>query len=56
VNAPSFKRSSNLLLLEKHLAELPRQDIPGYIHWHISRAGLERDTFDPAASTKIPNP
>ena len=31
------------------LIELPRQDIPAYLHWHISRAGLEREIFDPAA-------
>ena len=32
------------------LIELPRQDIPAYLHWHISRAGLEREIFDPAAT------
>jgi len=32
------------------LIELPRQDIPSYLHWHISRAGLESDIFDPAAT------
>jgi type II secretory pathway predicted ATPase ExeA len=28
---------------------LPPEDIPAYLGWHISRAGLDRDVFDPAA-------
>lgn len=32
-----------------HLRPLPREDIAPYLHWHISRAGLERDIFAPAA-------
>lgn len=31
------------------LPELPREDISRYLNWHLSRAGLERDIFDPAA-------
>ena len=32
------------------LAPLPRGEIPAYLRWHVSRAGLERDVFDPAAT------
>ena len=31
------------------LGNLARQDIPAYLNWHVSRAGLERDIFAPAA-------
>lgn len=31
------------------LAPLPREDIASYLHWHVSRAGLERDIFAHAA-------
>jgi len=31
------------------LAPLAREDIPPYLNWQVSRAGLERDIFDPAA-------
>jgi len=31
------------------LAPLPREDIAAYLDWHVSRAGLERDIFAPAA-------
>ena len=31
------------------LAPLSRQDIAPYLNWQISRAGLERDIFEPAA-------
>jgi type II secretory pathway predicted ATPase ExeA len=31
------------------LAALAREDIAPYLNWHVSRAGLERDIFTPAA-------
>ena len=31
------------------LAPLARDDIAPYLNWHIARAGLERDIFEPAA-------
>jgi len=31
------------------LAPLPREDIAAYLDWHVSRAGLDRDIFAPAA-------
>lgn len=31
------------------LAALARDDIAPYLNWHIARAGLERDIFEPAA-------
>lgn len=31
------------------LSALPHQDIPAYLNWHISQAGLERDIFAPAS-------
>ena len=31
------------------LAALAREDIAPYLHWHVSRAGLDRDIFTPAA-------
>lgn len=31
------------------LAPLPRDDIAAYLNWHVSRAGLDRDIFVPAA-------
>lgn len=31
------------------LAALPREDIAAYLDWHVSRAGLDRDIFAPAA-------
>lgn len=31
------------------LAPLPRDDIAAYLNWHVSRAGLDRDIFTPAA-------
>lgn len=31
------------------LAKLEREEIPEYLRWHISRAGLERDIFEPAS-------
>lgn len=31
------------------LSALPRHDIPAYLNWHISQAGLDRDIFAPAA-------
>lgn len=31
------------------LAPLPREDIAPYLDWHVSRAGLDRDIFAPAA-------
>lgn len=31
------------------LAPLEREEIPEYLRWHISRAGLERDIFEPAS-------
>ena len=31
------------------LGNLPREDIPAYLNWHVSRAGLDRDIFAPAA-------
>ncbi len=31
------------------LAPLPREDITSYLHWHVSRAGLDRDIFAGAA-------
>jgi len=31
------------------LTPLPREDIAAYLNWHVSRAGLERDIFAPAA-------
>lgn len=31
------------------LAALPRENIAPYLNWHVSRAGLERDIFTPAA-------
>lgn len=35
------------------LVELPLEDIPGYLNWHISRAGLDRDIFEPAATDML---
>jgi len=35
------------------LAELPRQDIPAYLNWQMSRAGLDRDVFAPAAADML---
>ena len=35
------------------LPELPRSDIPAYLHWHLSRAGLDRDIFAPAATDML---
>ena len=35
------------------LVELPLEDIPGYLKWHMSRAGLDRDIFDPAATDML---
>jgi len=31
------------------LGNLPREAIPAYLNWHVSRAGLDRDIFAPAA-------
>lgn len=31
------------------LGNLPREDIPAYLNWHVSRAGLDRDIFAPAS-------
>jgi type II secretory pathway predicted ATPase ExeA len=31
------------------LAPLPHENIAAYLHWHVSRAGLDRDIFAPAA-------
>jgi len=31
------------------LAPLPREDIAGYLDWHVCHAGLDRDIFAPAA-------
>lgn len=31
------------------LAALPRENIASYLDWHVSRAGLDRDIFAPAA-------
>ncbi len=31
------------------LEALPREDIAAYLNWHVSRAGLDRDIFEPAA-------
>jgi len=31
------------------LGNLPREAIPAYLNWHVSRAGLNRDIFAPAA-------
>ena len=31
------------------LAALPREEIPAYLNWHISQAGLEREIFSSAA-------
>lgn len=31
------------------LGPLPREDIASYLNWHVSRAGLERDIFEPPA-------
>jgi len=31
------------------LAPLPHEDIAAYLNWHVSRAGLDRDIFAPAA-------
>lgn len=31
------------------MAVLPREEIAAYLNWHVSRAGLERDIFAPAA-------
>ena len=31
------------------LAPLPREDIAPYLNWHVTRAGLDRDIFSPAA-------
>jgi type II secretory pathway predicted ATPase ExeA len=31
------------------LAPLARQDITSYLNWQVSRAGLERDIYEPAA-------
>ena len=35
------------------LTPLPREDIAAYLNWHVSRAGLERDIFAPAARDLI---
>jgi type II secretory pathway predicted ATPase ExeA len=35
------------------LVELPLEDIPGYLKWHMSRAGLDRDIFAPAATDML---
>jgi general secretion pathway protein A len=31
------------------LRPLPREEIPSYLNWHVSHAGLDRDIFAPAA-------
>ena len=31
------------------LAALPRRDVPDYLNWHVSQAGLDRDIFAPAS-------
>jgi type II secretory pathway predicted ATPase ExeA len=35
------------------LVELSLEDIPGYLNWHISRACLDRDIFDPVAADML---
>lgn len=35
------------------LGNLPREDTPAYLNWHVSRAGLDRDIFAPAALDMI---
>lgn len=35
------------------LGELPRQDIPAYLNWQVSLAGLDRDIFAPAATDML---
>jgi general secretion pathway protein A len=35
------------------LPELPREDTSRYLNWHISRAGLEREIFEPAATEML---
>ena len=35
------------------LPELLREDISRYLNWHISRAGLEREIFEPAATEML---
>ena len=35
------------------LPALPPEDTPRYLNWHTSRAGLERDIFEPAATEML---